>query len=204
MVEVNCWVDSNGYYVCELKGKVCPNTYQRSITDFYINVPAGYDLKQASMWVYITTYLAQGGCGQNFDLTVTMGVNQIECILGSPCCWNFKAPFEVDKQIQSKFSVPPGTMDDCFGYGSNFIRFYAGPLGGLCFPWGVVCADIDAYVYFPPLPSVPPSPSPSPTPPINYLPYVVLLALILGGGSAVIAYLAKPRAPLVQVVSGKT
>jgi len=204
MVEVKCWVDSNGYYVCNLKGKVCPNTYQRVVTDFYFNVPPGYDLKQASMWVYITTYLAQGGCGQNFDLTVTMGVNQFGCIWGAPCCWNFKAPFEVGKQIQSKFPVPPGTMDECFIYGSNFIRFMAGPLGGLCFPWGVVCADIDAYVYFPPLPSVPPSPSPKPTPPINYLPYVILLALILGGASAVIAYLAKPRAPLVQVVSRKT
>ena len=203
MVEVKCWVDSNGYYVCNLKGKVCPSTYTPSITDFHFNVPPGYDLDQASMWIYVTTYLAQGSCSRNFNLTLVMCVNQTDCPWFT-CTYKIEAPFEVGREIQSKFPIPPGKMKGCMRYGGNTIRFISSPLGGLCFPWGVVCADIDAYVYFPPLPSAPPSPSPSPTPPINYLPYVILLALILGGGSAVVAYLAKPRAPLVQIVSGKT
>jgi hypothetical protein len=203
MVTVNCWVDNNGYYVCELKGKVCPSTYLWSITDFHFNVPPGYDLDQASMRIYVTTYLAQGSCSRNFNLTLVMCANQPDCPWFS-CTYKIETPFEVGREIQSETDIPPGKMKGCMQYGGNTIRFLSSPLGGLCFPWGVVCADIDAYVYFPPLPSVPPSPSPSPTPPINYLPYVILLALILGGGSAVIAYLAKPRAPLVQVVSGKT
>ena len=159
---VNCSYDQNGNYVCYLEGLVCPSTYSASYTEFDFNLPSGLDYDKSYAYLYITTYLDQGSCDRQFNMSIGFGINY-------KCPHDLEVPYVPGQSTTSSFYYPPGSFAGCFKDGSNVVSFYSPALGSLCFPWAVICAKIQAYVIVPPIgasppPSPPPTPSPTPCP----------------------------------------
>jgi len=162
---VRCGYNPYGNYVCYLEGLVCPSTYSASYTEFRFNLPSGLDYDNAGVGLTFTTYLDQGSCDRQFNMSIGFGVNY-------KCAYDLKAPYVPGQRTTISYVFPPGSLAGCFREGENVVNFYSPALGALCFPWAVICAKVQVEVTVPPpgapspSPSPPsPSPSPSPSPP---------------------------------------